>query len=159
MYAYIHSLTGNADTANDVLQETNRVLWEKADEFDHAREFLPWAFGIAYNQVRAARSRARRERLVFQDEETIRVISDEWAAQEQQRSPNDRQVALDHCMQELSDDNRQVLQRYYELGESVEKISQTLDKRANSIAVMLHRVRQSLARCIRQNMTTAKVQG
>lgn len=160
VYAYIHSLTGNADAANDVLQETNKVLWQKADDFDHSRDFLPWAFTIAFNQVRAARSRARRDRLVFQDDETIRAISDEWSAKEEQRQPGDRQVALDHCMHELTDDNRRLLQRYYEHGESVEKISKSLDKRANSIAVILHRLRQSLARCIRDTMTSsAKVQG
>jgi len=33
----------NAADADDVLQETNLVLWRKTADFDPAREFMPWA--------------------------------------------------------------------------------------------------------------------
>ena len=34
LYAYIYSLTANAHEAADILQETNRKLWELHEEFD-----------------------------------------------------------------------------------------------------------------------------
>ena len=37
--------------ARDVLQETLLTLWTKRLEFDVARDFLPWAFGIARLKV------------------------------------------------------------------------------------------------------------
>lgn len=39
LYAFICSLLGNSESARDVLQETNLVLWKKAAEFDPLREF------------------------------------------------------------------------------------------------------------------------
>lgn len=149
LFAYIHTLTANVDTAGDVLQETNTVLWKKANEFDHNREFLPWAFTIAFNQVRAARTRQRRERLIFHDVATIQAISDDWEADHPIHDPDERQIALEQCIAELSSDSQDLLHRYYRGGESVEQISQSLQRRANTLAVTLLRLRQSLARCIR----------
>ena len=59
LYAYICSLIGGAAGARDVLQETNLVLWDKAQEYDPARPFLPWAYRIAYLQVLAYRKQPR----------------------------------------------------------------------------------------------------
>ena len=44
LYGYIFSLLGDHHRANDVLQETNMVLWRKAAEFQTDRDFIPWAF-------------------------------------------------------------------------------------------------------------------
>ena len=55
LFAYIYSLTGDPEQTQDALQDTNRKLWLLMDEYDPRREFLPWAFKMAVNQVRAAR--------------------------------------------------------------------------------------------------------
>ena len=39
-------------TADDLFQQTAMVLWRKHEQFDPSREFLPWALGIAHNEVR-----------------------------------------------------------------------------------------------------------
>ena len=57
LFAYIYSLTGDPEQTHDVLQETNRKLWLLMDEYDPKREFLPWAFKVGFNQVRAARKK------------------------------------------------------------------------------------------------------
>ena len=70
----IHALaTADPELAKDVLQETNRLLWRRAPDYDPRREFLPWAFAHAFNQVRAARKRLRRERLVFHQDDTCKT--------------------------------------------------------------------------------------
>lgn len=42
LMSYVVSLLGNPDAAWDVLQETNRVLLEKRDEFRLGSNFLNW---------------------------------------------------------------------------------------------------------------------
>ena len=78
LYAYICSLTGNSIAAQNVLQEANLVLWDKAAEFDPSRPFLPWAYTFAYMQVLAWRKKRRRDRLVF-DEDLMSRISDSFS--------------------------------------------------------------------------------
>ena len=41
LHAFILSVVWDMAEADDVLQETNLVLWQKADEFDRSRDFLP----------------------------------------------------------------------------------------------------------------------
>ena len=60
LYAYICSLTGNSIAAQNVLQEANLVLWDKAGDYDPSRPFLPWAYTFAYMQVLAWRKKRRR---------------------------------------------------------------------------------------------------
>ena len=39
----LRALIRQASDVDDVLQETNTVLWRKRQEFDRDRPFLPWA--------------------------------------------------------------------------------------------------------------------
>jgi RNA polymerase sigma-70 factor, ECF subfamily len=68
LYAYICSLLGESAGASDVLQETNLALWDKVQDYDPSRPFLPWAYRIAYLQVLAYRKRCARNRLLFDDQ-------------------------------------------------------------------------------------------
>ena len=47
LHAFILSMVWNPVDADEVLQETNLVLWQKADDFDAARPFVPWAMRFA----------------------------------------------------------------------------------------------------------------
>lgn len=149
LYAFVYSLVGDAELAQDVFQETNMVLWRKADEFDCNREFVPWAFAIAHNQVRAARQKLGRDRLLFDDEAMDR-IADRFS----QRSPrlDERQIALASCIQMLPDQQRDLVTMRYQDGHSLEVIAERLSRTANSVAVAIHRLRQSLARCIESKL-------
>ena len=77
LYSYICSLIVDTSGAFDVLQETNVVLWDKADEYDPGRPFRPWAYQIAYLQVLAYRKRCVRSRLVF-DESLVSEMAEEF---------------------------------------------------------------------------------
>jgi len=68
LFAYIFSLLGNTDAANDVLQEVNVVLWRDSREFRPGSNFKAWAFRVAHFQVMAWRQRQIRDRLVFEDD-------------------------------------------------------------------------------------------
>jgi len=150
LYAFVYSLVGDAELAQDVFQETNMVLWRKADEFDSSREFMPWAFAIARNQIRAARQKRGRDRLLFDDEAMDRIA--ERLSQRSSRM-DERQVALASCIQMLPEEQRDLVTMRYQDGCSLDRIAQQLDRTANSVAVAIHRLRQSLARCIESKLT------
>ena len=48
----LHAFSNPGD-ADDVLQQINLVLWEKAAELDGSRPFLPWAMRFAQLQALA----------------------------------------------------------------------------------------------------------
>jgi len=57
---FLRRLTGNADEADDLAQESFIFAWEKRHRFDPARAFRPWLFGIAWRKYRERRRSWRR---------------------------------------------------------------------------------------------------
>ncbi|PQJ27627.1 hypothetical protein BSZ32_03355 [Rubritalea profundi] len=55
--AYIISLMPGASGAEDVLQETNLVLWEKRAKFEQGTNFRAWVCAIARLEVRRTGAR------------------------------------------------------------------------------------------------------
>ena len=47
LYAFILSMLPNLTEADDVLQETNMVLWRKREEFEPGTNFGAWARTVA----------------------------------------------------------------------------------------------------------------
>ena len=80
LYAFILTLVRQSADAEDVLQETNVVLWRKAGEYDPTREFMPWALRIAQLQAMAHLKRQKRVPLTF-DEPLLTVLAEEAIAE------------------------------------------------------------------------------
>lgn len=147
LFAFVLSLVGNREQANDVLQQTNLVLWEKLDDFEPGTNFMAWAFQIARFQVMAHRQKQGRDRHVF-DEEAVALVA--TAFEKQAEAFDDRLSALSVCIQQLPDDGRSLIRRRYGEGWSVKNLADELGQTANRLAVRLHRLRAALMECIQR---------
>jgi RNA polymerase sigma-70 factor (ECF subfamily) len=151
LYAYILTLLPDPDRANDVLQETNLVLWRKAGEFDAGLPFATWACKIAYFQVLALRRDLGREKLLFDDE----LIADLAREAEPVEEPDRRQQALRRCLAKLSRSQRDLLERRYQPGGSVQGMAQALGRTVGAISQMLYRIREALEQCVEKSLAEA----
>jgi RNA polymerase sigma-70 factor (ECF subfamily) len=149
LYAFICSLLGSAEFANDVLQETNLVLWTKADEYDQNRAFSPWAYRIAYLQVLAFRKRRQRDRLVF-DDGLLGMLAEDIPKTTE--GTNDRLSALDECISKLTHANRELIKDRYARGKSLSDIGEKLSRKSNAVGIALFRVRKALAQCVEKSL-------
>jgi RNA polymerase sigma-70 factor (ECF subfamily) len=141
LFGFVLAMLGDVDQANEVLQETNLVLWRKSDEFEPGSDFKAWSFRVAQFQVMAFRQRQIRDRLVFSDE-VIEQFSRDAAAQDE--AYEQRIELLGTCIDSLSERNRDVLCRFYDQGESLDTIAASLKRTANAVGQMLFRIRRSL---------------
>jgi RNA polymerase sigma-70 factor (ECF subfamily) len=149
----IHAMmAGDADVA-DVLQETNRVLWKKAGEYDAARPFLPWALTIARFEVLAHRKRQSRDRLVF-DDALVVEIAEEF---QRQAGSSGALGSLEQCLQKLPAAQRALVESRYMEGVSVNDLAARQGRAANAVSAQLYRVRRLLADCIDQVRTAEGV--
>ncbi len=146
MYAYIMSLIANPDAANDILQETNLVLWKKSGEYQMGTNFKAWSFRVANFRVMAYRQRKMRDRLVF-DEELLSTLTVE--STELDDTYEERQKQLVGCMAKLPERQRDLINRRYSIGTSVKKIAEDLKSTANSITQALFRARTNLVNCVK----------
>lgn len=145
LHAYILSLLPNHSRADDVLQETNLVLWRKAAEYDQSKPFMPWACRIAWFQVKAARRDSARDRHVFDPD-----LVDLLAAEDD--SDLESTTALDHalrdCLEQLPDEKRDLILRRYQSDSSVNEMAATRNLSPGALSVQLHRIRQMLENCV-----------
>lgn len=147
--AFIHSLLPNSPVADDVLQNTNLVLWEKRNRFKQGTNFHAWAFKIARIQVQHQYDRAKREtRLVF-SESVLEHIA--YAATN--NAPRERNLTiLEGCMEKLSDGQRQIVNARYTPDESLEQHAENTGATAGSLRISLFRIRAMLRQCIENGL-------
>ncbi|MAI31472.1 MAG: sigma-70 family RNA polymerase sigma factor [Rubripirellula sp.] len=148
LYAYVLSLLGNVDQARDVMQETNKVLWQKSSDFELGTNFAAWMMRTAYYQVMAHRQKCARERLVFDDTVTAQLA----AASEVRTSQMERrQTLLQDCLKKLSDKNRCLIRARYQDGYELAVIAEKMNRKTNAIKQALFRARAALIECVRAN--------
>jgi RNA polymerase sigma-70 factor (ECF subfamily) len=147
LYAFILSLLCEPESAAEVLQETNLVLWKKAGQFEIGTNFMAWAFRISRYQVMAYRQRQGRDRHIFDDEALNEVAA---TFERQDDDLDDRLPTLAGCIKDLPADGRNLLKQRYRDGAAVKEIASQLGQSANRVAVRLHRLRAALMECIRR---------
>lgn len=144
LHAFIVSLVWNPADADDVLQETNLVLWQKAAEFDDSRPFLPWAMRFAQFQSMAWLKSRQRQRVVF-DDDLVRLLALE-AASEPLFDP--RRIALASCLQKLKQAQRDLVLKRYEPDASVNAMAAAVGITPKAVSDRLRRIRQVLLDCV-----------
>lgn len=147
--AYIASVVRDRHHVEDLTQEVAQVISTQLDQYDQARPFLPWTLGIARNLVLKYLRTRKREKLVFDD-----GLLDQLAAIhiKQAEGPAARKAALHDCVARLSPDRKKLLSARYEQQVGVNQIAQGLGRTEGAVSMLLLRIRQSLATCIRKRM-------
>jgi RNA polymerase sigma-70 factor (ECF subfamily) len=148
LYGFITTLVGPSGDVDDVLQETNLVLWRKASEFDDSRDFMPWALRIAQLQAMAHLKKKRRRPLY--DSDLLERIADEAIVSHGEADV--RRQALARCLKKLPEKHRELVARRYEPGASVNALAMAQGSRPKAVSEMLRRIRHTLLACIERTI-------
>ncbi|MFC4992632.1 sigma-70 family RNA polymerase sigma factor [Rubritalea tangerina] len=144
---YIRTLIPNASDIRDVLQNTNIALWERRSEFKTGTNFKAWAFTIArYRALEHRRAMRKDKDLVFDDEliDLLSSPSTDFSAAQHER----KQVALDSCLQQLKDKDRNLIHARYFQNANLEEYAKIDGRSYGSIRVILNRLRITLRNCV-----------
>lgn len=150
LFGYLVTLLGDVNNADNVLQQTNLVLWRRADDFELGTSFGAWAKRVAYFQTLAFLRDHKRDGLVF-DEETVARIALSFEAKDED-DDDSRRVALRHCLSQLPERQMRILRQRYWSEDSIRSIAQTERKSESSIKMALMRVRRALLACIQDQV-------
>lgn len=149
---YIITFVPQRNDAEEVLQRTVAVLWQKLDECDVGRGFLGWALHRAYYEVLNFRKEHARSRLIFR-EDLISQLADERNQQEPflaaQRS------ALRDCLKLLNNDHRSLLFRRYSDNSTVVSLAEETGVTAKSLYRRLDRLRELIADCVQRRLESS----
>lgn len=149
--AFITSLMPGSSDIDDVLQNTNVVLWEKMKTFRVGSNFQAWAFAIARNQVKAQWRANKRDRSPLFAQSIIDCISTHWIEQETGSTPH-KEKALEHCLAKLKSSEREIIDARYANSKSLEEQASSIGRPAESIRVSLFRIRERLRSCVEKRL-------
>jgi len=154
LYLYILSQVGNTDAAEEVLQETNLVIWSKSNQFEPETNFNAWTRQIATYEILKHRQRYKRDKLRFSDE-FIKAVAE--AAEHRTATQELREAALKTCLEKLEDKDRDLIEERYQPGMSGKELASSLGRPANSVYQSLGRIRRVLLDCIERTLASAEM--
>ncbi|MBK8190334.1 MAG: sigma-70 family RNA polymerase sigma factor [Vampirovibrionales bacterium] len=144
VYAFLFRMTGDAQQAEDLSQETFIKAYRNLSRFDTRRSFKPWLFRIAVNTARSA-FRAKRPAGIPLEEAFIDADPagpDEMQALEARFNS---QIALEAVMK-LDIRYRQALWLRYQEELSYEEVADAMQTPLNTVRTWIRRGLQTLRR-------------
>jgi len=146
--AFVFTLLPHWPDAEDVVQRTRIVLWQKFAQFRPGSNFKAWALQVARFEVSNFRRTQRSDRLCFDD-----ALVDSLAevrsslAEELDR----RRSVLDQCLRKLRASDRQIIRHCYGPNATTTKeAADRLRRPVNTLYKALNRIRRTLLECVQQ---------
>jgi RNA polymerase sigma-70 factor (ECF subfamily) len=150
LFLYVMSLVPNWNDAEEIIQETNLVLWREFDQFQLGTNFAAWACKVAFHQVLAWRKRKQRDRLEFSPAFLEAVAAEAVDAAD---ALEERSQLLAGCVGKLPEAHRDLLRLRYTEGLSVEAIARQLDRSVEAVYRALSRIRHTVHECVTRTQT------
>jgi RNA polymerase sigma-70 factor (ECF subfamily) len=145
LFAYIYALVPNRQDASDILQETSVVICEKFQEYQSGTDFVAWATRIAFWEVRRARQKYARSKVVF-DQDVVDALAETVSSM--QAELDVRHEALAHCLKRLPERDREMVLLRYEPGSGVEEAARRVGRSLDAAYKALARIRKLLMDCV-----------
>lgn len=149
LYRYVASLLTHPGEAEDVLQETARVLWQKFDQFRPDEPFLPWACRIAHFEVLNHCQRERTRRKYFSPV-VIELLAD--ARLKHDELFDAQSQWLDKCMGKLPETDRQLVEQRYGSDRTLAELAARTGRTPNAIYKAMQRIRRVLMECVEKGL-------
>ena len=147
---YVYSMVPRSADAAEVVQVVSLKLWEKWENYDQERPFLPWAMRFAYLEILKWRQRIARERLVFSDELLQQLHS---THEELDPLMEVRREILGQCLERLNEEDQELIRlRYTGRHGAIKEEAERTGKKMHKLYYALERIRVALLNCIELNL-------
>ena len=144
---YILVICPNHSAMEDILQETNRVLWQKREEFQAGTNFIAWARTVAQFQTMSYLKKRKSKSWLCFDSDLVRTLADAHIQREEdQRSKSASR--LSDCLGKLSQADRELVAMRYERQMSLREVSETTGRTEGALKQTFMRIRKLLRECI-----------
>lgn len=134
--------------AQDLAQDTFVIAWKKLGSFDPNTPLGPWLRTIVHRLVLNYRRKFRAEGVGGHSE------LDELLNGANAETASERLAALRQCLTEMGGPGLALLEERYIDGVSVREIAKKTGRGYSALTMQLFRLRELLARCVRERMST-----
>jgi len=154
LQAFVVSLLPGSSETDDVVQNTNEVLWRKRAKFKLGTNFKAWALTTARLQAMSVQQRLKREKHTCLDEEVCEAVFQEAMVKDPSET-KEKLNFLNECIRLLQiKDQELVLHRYWEKSGLCEYAKAT-GRSVEALRASLYRIRTRLRKCIKLKLQHA----
>ena len=148
--AFFASVTRDFHLAEDVFQEVCVKAVARAESFETTAHLMNWARLSGKNRAIDI-LRARDGRYVGLSEEMLALLAEDWP---DQTKVDAMQEALDHCITQITPNNRELLRlRYFERRNCTD-VAAIMGRKIETVYQALARLHKTLGDCIRNRLQT-----
>lgn len=148
--AFFASVTRDYHLAEDVFQEVCVKAVARADSFETTAHLMNWARLTGKNRAIDI-LRARDGRYVGLSDEMLALLAADWP---DQTTAHVMQEALDHCITQITPNNRELLRlRYFERRNCAD-VAAIMGRKIETVYQALARLHKTLGDCIRARLQT-----
>jgi RNA polymerase sigma factor (sigma-70 family) len=150
------------DRVDDFVQETMGIAWARREEYDPSRPLGPWLRGIAANVVFGALRMELRRRRILDDAqheiERMRTLGRQFDRMATRMEVDDMAASVRTCVEALPENQRDVVERHYFLGQSLVSIAVALGLTEEAVFKRVSRARGLVAKCLgRKGLLTGRI--
>lgn len=150
--AFIISLLPGAPGVDDVIQETNRVLWTKRGDFQLGSNFQAWALTVARFQTMAHVRDLKQRHWVTLDEDVSELMADDITRLANSQIEDRRIAVLQSCISKLREVDRDLLMERYWKKTRLTDFAVMTGRSLGGLRVRLVKLRAVLKRCVESNL-------
>lgn len=152
IYNYILSLVPNFSDADDVLQETTKLMWEKFDEFKVGTDFLAWGRKIAHFLILEHYRKKKKRHDFYYDDQLIDKLQKD--VQKSNDSSRDDLYHLKNCLKKLKRQDRKLLMLRYFENNKARELAGRFGCSIQYVYRNISRIHQLLLACIQKQTMT-----
>ena len=149
IFKFILTLVPHLADAEDLLQETCSIMWDKLGDFEPGTNFTAWGISIARYRVLNHRRRLGRSRVVFSEELMTKIAE---SAERLANQSDARLATLHECLSKLRDRDRELIQLRYFHETSTKKAAERLGRPVESVYKSMSRIHDALLQCVRRSL-------
>lgn len=150
--AFVISLLPGAPGVDDVIQETNMVLWRKRAEFQPGTNFKAWALTIARFQAMGHVRVLRQRHWVTLDDDVAEMVAEDLEGTSRAAREERRIEVLQRCLGKLRESDRELLMERYWHKTRLQDFAVVSGRSLSGLKVQLFRLRAALKRCVQSNL-------
>lgn len=148
--SYAFAILRDFHLVEDVVQEV-ALIAARRDQLPPDEVVLPWLLETTRRKSLELSRRHRHGKPRFADP-TWQALAEAWTRERESDESSDRTQALSHCLEQLAEPARAVIDARYGDGLSGDRIAEQLGRSVQAVYGMLKRARQSLTECVERKL-------
>jgi RNA polymerase sigma-70 factor, ECF subfamily len=150
LFFFIRALCGNSESAADIRQAVNVVLWKKRSHFKLGTSFKNWSFRVAELEVKVFLRKRRRDGLLLFEPDIMETFLRELPEFSDQLP--ERRSALSECLKGLTPKDAELLRHRYWQSGSLEQLALATNRSVGTLKARLFQLRARLRLCISKRL-------